>query len=375
MEEALHIRREVFGENSDEFYKSSEKLCEICNMLSMQFLDKDKYEPALEFLKKAELLGQNSLDLKAITYNNYACYYKKVGKIRIALKYLQDAIAIETKLGRSETLADTHLNICAVYSQLGRHDLAKEHIMQSIILLQDEFLAYAMPSGGSHHDESDKKRKVFEDRVAVLSIAYHNLGVEYEYLKQFDEAILTYKKAVNFAKNHLGDDHKVVNNLQNVLAAAQGQIEEMKLKAKPAKKTSTKTTFSGLKQGTSTQFKRAQTVYNQPNTISKPASKGTFYNSKGGSANQFDSHPSHGNIDSRIQSKEDDYLKYDYPQGEHRHLHGGFADEKYSSDDGGIEEKDSHLEQDYPGFKYKKKGAVPIENPIEESGEDDGGEK
>jgi len=39
----------------------------------------------------------------------------------------------------------------------------------------------------------------------VLAIAYHNLGVEYEYLKQFDEAIGTYKKAVIFAKTHLGD--------------------------------------------------------------------------------------------------------------------------------------------------------------------------
>lgn len=28
-----------------------------------------------------------------------------------------------------------------------------------------------------------------KDRVAVLAIAYHNLGVEFEYLKRFDEAI------------------------------------------------------------------------------------------------------------------------------------------------------------------------------------------
>lgn len=28
-----------------------------------------------------------------------------------------------------------------------------------------------------------------EDRIAVLAIAYHNLGVEFEYLKRFDEAI------------------------------------------------------------------------------------------------------------------------------------------------------------------------------------------
>jgi len=37
-----------------------------------------------------------------------------------------------------------------------------------------------------------------EDRVSVLAIAYHNLGVEFEYLKRFDEAIQTYSKAVKF---------------------------------------------------------------------------------------------------------------------------------------------------------------------------------
>ena len=37
-------------------------------------------------------------------------------------------------------------------------------------------------------------------RAAVLSIAYHNMGVELEYLQRFDESIRTYKKAVNFAR-------------------------------------------------------------------------------------------------------------------------------------------------------------------------------
>jgi len=36
-----------------------------------------------------------------------------------------------------KTLADTHLNLCAVLSQLDRHDDALQHSMLSIILLQD----------------------------------------------------------------------------------------------------------------------------------------------------------------------------------------------------------------------------------------------
>lgn len=43
-----------------------------------------------------------------------------------------------------------------------------------------------------------------KDRTAVLAIAYHNMGVEQEFLRSYPAAILSYKKAVNFAEKHLG---------------------------------------------------------------------------------------------------------------------------------------------------------------------------
>ena len=61
--------------------------------------------------------------------------------------------------------------------------------MSSIILLQEEFLLKSLPKKKADDTsgafEIDKLAgKSFEDRMAVLAIAYHNLGVEYEYLKQ-----------------------------------------------------------------------------------------------------------------------------------------------------------------------------------------------
>ena len=53
---------------------------------------------SLEFLKKAEKLCHNSLKLKATTYNNLACYYRRMGKLRTALNYLLSALDIENKL-------------------------------------------------------------------------------------------------------------------------------------------------------------------------------------------------------------------------------------------------------------------------------------
>ena len=59
------------------------------------------------------------------------------GKLRIALKYLEKALAIEFKLSTEQqsSIADTHLNVCAVLSQLGRHEEALEHVLMSIVLL------------------------------------------------------------------------------------------------------------------------------------------------------------------------------------------------------------------------------------------------
>ena len=76
-----------------------------------------------------------------MTFNNMACYYRRIGKMRIALNFLQRALTIESRLQRPEIQADTHLNICAVLSQLNKHELALNHAMSAVILLQEMMLA------------------------------------------------------------------------------------------------------------------------------------------------------------------------------------------------------------------------------------------
>ena len=75
---------------------------------------------ALELLKKSEFLCENNELGRAMTYNNMACYYRRVGKLRTALTFLQRALQIEGRLSKVETQADTYLNICAVLSQLNK---------------------------------------------------------------------------------------------------------------------------------------------------------------------------------------------------------------------------------------------------------------
>lgn len=109
-------------------------------MAAMVELQKEKFDETIDHLRKAELVARNSLALKSTTYNNMACYYRRTGKVRTALSYLIQALDLELKIEQPKTLADTHINLCAVLSQLDRHEDALQHSMLSIILLQDEFV-------------------------------------------------------------------------------------------------------------------------------------------------------------------------------------------------------------------------------------------
>jgi hypothetical protein len=69
-----------------------------------------------------------------------------------------------------------------VLSQLDKHEDAQQHAMLSIILLQDEFLQIALAKLKNGDDEragEDAGKEISDERLAVLAIAYHNLGVEF----------------------------------------------------------------------------------------------------------------------------------------------------------------------------------------------------
>jgi tetratricopeptide (TPR) repeat protein len=188
---------------------------------------------ALDLLKKSEELCENNELGQAMTYNNMACYYRRIGKMRTALNFLQRALTIESRLQRPEIQADTHLNICAVLSQLNKHELALNHAMSAVILLQEIMLAKRLDPNAFQEDEEDSMpTDTSKDRTAVLAIAYHNMGVEQEFLRSYPAAILSYKKAVNFAEKHLGPEDGITQNLRNVFENAKIELDPSSKKTK-----------------------------------------------------------------------------------------------------------------------------------------------
>ena len=109
-----------------------------------------------ELLKKAEVYTQvGNPRIRAITFNNYACLFRKTKKLRNALLYLEKALEIEydqmnyPENEEDETLrveqllaisnpCEIHLNICAILSQMEKHEVALNHAMKALILIQDE---------------------------------------------------------------------------------------------------------------------------------------------------------------------------------------------------------------------------------------------
>jgi tetratricopeptide (TPR) repeat protein len=180
----------------------------MCNLLAMTYLQQEDFAMVLELLKKAEILTERDNPGRAVTFNNLACYYRRQGKLHAALQYLQKALKIESKLDRVDNPADTYLNTCAVLSQLGRHQSALEHSQQALILLQEELSKVIGPM--AQGNEAPKA-----DRIAVLAIAYHNVGVEYEFLKKFDQSLQSYRKGVEVSERFLGSDHAISVTLRN----------------------------------------------------------------------------------------------------------------------------------------------------------------
>jgi tetratricopeptide (TPR) repeat protein len=168
--------------------------CPSCKKVSYIFdlrTLSENFNVALELLRKAETLTEEGDKYRAVTYNNFACIFRRTKKLRSALSYLEKALEIEYNyLHYSDESVDDclqvlnptdiHLNICAILSQMGKHELALQHSMKALILIQDELITkiMAQESAAEMDPSAPQEIKKPEDRLTVLCIAYHNIAVE-----------------------------------------------------------------------------------------------------------------------------------------------------------------------------------------------------
>mmetsp|Transcript_19527 Transcript_19527/g.39423 ORF Transcript_19527/g.39423 Transcript_19527/m.39423 type:complete len:290 (+) Transcript_19527:65-934(+) len=191
------------------------------NTLGMKFLKDGNTVESCKFFEKAEALTDPAnlhmtrearRVLRAVTYNNMGCFYKSMGKLHTALQYLKRAQAIEEQLqGHCQNPAGTHLNLCALLSQMGKHKEALRHAERARQLLE----VGEAPVSGS--DES------------LICVAYFNMGAEYEHLRQSREALWSYERALEHSKHDLGEDHPLSLQIS-------GCVEQLNVKITARKK-------------------------------------------------------------------------------------------------------------------------------------------
>merc|ERR1712072_209620 len=148
-----------------------------------------------------------------------------MNKLHTALQYLKKALVIEEQAGvRCQNPAGTHLNLCALLSQMRQHQEALHHAHKALQLLQS-----ASPDDAGSHGES------------LICVAYFNLAAEYEHLKRWTEAYWAYQRAHENCLNELGEQHSLTDKISECIGQLKTKLQKLNKENTRAKPTTTKT--------------------------------------------------------------------------------------------------------------------------------------
>ena len=176
------------------------------NRKAMVYLNKSEYNNSFLYLTKAQkFLRGMSLSscakLMGITLNNFGCYYKSINDPEKARLYLTQALEVEkNNLTEVNNLAATHLNLCAIESQMGFHMKALENSLKAINLLRNLY-------------------KTNEKLASTFVIAHYNAGMEYKALLKTAESHKILEIGLEISKEFLGKDSYLTTKIEKTLAS------------------------------------------------------------------------------------------------------------------------------------------------------------
>ncbi|CAI2377078.1 unnamed protein product [Moneuplotes crassus] len=221
--EAEHYSKIMDPVISDSFTELCKRACMICSFLSDNFTKISWLEKALEICDKDE-------EAKSLALINISNYYSKIGQFKSAAQYLEKSLKIDIRLNKNSTRAETHLSLCTMYSQMGKHESAKRQATNGIIFLQLKIKNAFVPKFDEERRRAAEKDLklaclTFKDDIAVLALCYHNLAIEQEFLSEFDDSIKSFLKAKLTAEDYLGDENPLTRHLSQVYTKAKTNLE------------------------------------------------------------------------------------------------------------------------------------------------------
>ncbi|CAG9314910.1 unnamed protein product [Blepharisma stoltei] len=230
---ALPIRKSFYGENSNEVLSFLAQMLKLISKGAGLLVYKENPLEAIKILQNLLKISQ-PYHLKLIpescsVLNTLACAYRHCGRYQKSLKFAHQALQIikdypDIDVDRSSL----YLNLCTIYSNLNTHKDAAYYCKLAVQNAQEELVNL-----NSSKDTEDYKQK-----IKILGVAYHNLGVEEECLKHYESSIEWYKKSVSFMKSYADESQsQLLENFKKTYkAAVESQINREKTKKLNGKK-------------------------------------------------------------------------------------------------------------------------------------------
>ena len=108
--------------------------------------------------------------------------------------------------------------MCSIYSEMKKHEIAMHYIERAVVILEREYESRYPNNMG---DEDERARF-----ASIVSTAFHNAAVEYEYACDFSSSLIMYQKAVRVSRIHLGVKHPLTLTLEQNFQQVKQRIKE-----------------------------------------------------------------------------------------------------------------------------------------------------
>jgi tetratricopeptide (TPR) repeat protein len=183
------------------------------NKQAIELARAKKYKTALELLQHCEQCSNNineqqlKASLKVLIYNSMSLIYKELDKYKLSLKCLERAVVYLKVIGDREGLIRCYLNISSTLSVLYNYSSAKVYAESAVAEAQKLVL------------ELDVTNEEYTSRKTILGLAYFNVGLQEEHLKDDRKAYENYIKAKKLTEDDTSKELKMkVKNKLNYYA-------------------------------------------------------------------------------------------------------------------------------------------------------------
>ncbi|KAL4466433.1 hypothetical protein ABPG73_019051 [Tetrahymena malaccensis] len=199
------------------FMRLFQQILKFLNNEAVNSLNQNQFEKSLFILIKSKELTElniikNPPSIRALTFNNFGCYYRRLQQLPKALGYLEQALRFLNSIKSRDYLGMTYLNISAVLSQMNEHYASLENAKKAVIEIHKDYQNYL---NRKNYQEAIKDQE-FVDICQALAISFYNVGVEQEFFQNYEVSLINYGKACEVCEDNLGSNHRLTRRFKEL---------------------------------------------------------------------------------------------------------------------------------------------------------------